>query len=76
MLFRSRDVPDPRPQHDNPCGPTPTQTFTSTYDHSERIEGGRALWQETLMTAYDVVTHGYTTKNTNNLRLIGEQAKS
>ena len=58
------DVPDPRPQHDNPCKPTPVQTSWTGLTS--------ALWQggqEALMMAYDVVIHVYTMNNTNNLRL-------
>ena len=68
------EAPDPWLQHDNPWElPRPDVTYEIRfYGHSERIEGGKAIWsggQEVVAMAYDVMIPGYDTKNTNNLRL-------
>ncbi|KAL4248795.1 Alpha-1,4 glucan phosphorylase [Abortiporus biennis] len=68
------EAPDPWLQHDNPWELPRADVVYEVrfYGHSERLEGGKALWsggQEVLAIAYDVMIPGYETKNTNNLRL-------
>ncbi|OBZ74400.1 Glycogen phosphorylase [Grifola frondosa] len=68
------EAPDPWLEHDNPWElPRLDVTYQIRfYGHSERLEGGKAIWsggQEVLAMAYDVMIPGYDTKNTNNLRL-------
>ncbi|PCH42943.1 glycosyltransferase family 35 protein [Wolfiporia cocos MD-104 SS10] len=68
------EAPDPWLENDNPWElPRLDVTYDIRfYGHSERLEGGRAIWsggQEVVAMAYDTMIPGYATKSTNNLRL-------
>jgi starch phosphorylase len=74
------EAPDPWLDNANPweIPRLDVNVVVRLYGYSDRIGSGRAVWsggQEVLAVAFDVPIPGYSTKNTNNIRLWSARPK-